>query len=261
MSKTGCQKVVDFNKCFGSLVSQEHNRTLYLSQPNIVNLKYGLVDEEVKELYEAYMENDIVEIVDALCDIKYVLYGMAAAFGINSDVEFKKYLRYTRYNSDNSDNSDISDFEMVKNLNPELNYNVKNYSDNLKNTKFKHSISKIMSNIRLINANLKKATNNAKFDIMLQELNILLYQVNLMGCSIGVNLDDAFNIVHSSNMSKVCPSEELAKETVAWYLTNDDRYKTPDYRESEYGWIVFNKDTGKILKSIKYTPTDFSTLL
>ena len=252
MNKTGYQKVVDFNKCFGSHVSYEHDRNLYSTHPNIVSLKYGLIDEEVKELEEAYMENDIKEIVDALCDIKYVLYGMAAAFGINSDVEFKKYMLNTSYNSD---------FEMVKNLNPEINYNVKNYSDNLKNTKFKHSISKIMSNIRLINLNLKKATNNAKFDIMLQELNILLYQVNLMGCSVGVNLDDAFNIVHISNMSKVCENEELAKETVAWYLTNDDRYKTPDYRKSEYGWVVFNKDTGKILKSIKYTPANFSSLL
>jgi predicted HAD superfamily Cof-like phosphohydrolase len=257
MSKTGYQKVVDFNTCFGSHVATEYDKHLYLSQPNIVNLKYGLVDEEVKELDEAYMENDIKEIVDALCDIKYVLYGMAAAFGINSDDEFKKYLRHTGDKS----NTINSDFEMVKNLNPELNYDVKNYSNNLKNSEFKNSIFKIMSNIRLINANLKKATTNAKFDIMLQELNVLLYHVNLMGCTIGVNLDDAFNIVHSSNMSKVCPSEELAKETVAWYLDNDNRYKTPDYRESEYGWIVFNKDTGKILKSIKYTPADFSTLL
>jgi predicted HAD superfamily Cof-like phosphohydrolase len=252
MSKTGFEKVVDFNKCFGSYVATEHDINLYFTHSSIVNLKYGLVDEEVKELDEAYMDNDIKEIVDALCDIKYVLYGMAAAFGINSDVEFKKYLRYT---------DDNSDFEMVKNINPEINYNVKNYEENLKNSKFKNSISKIMNNIRLINANLKKATNDAKFDIMLQELNVLLYHVNLMGCNVGVNLDDAFNIVHSSNMSKVCPSEELAKETVAWYLANDDRYKTPDYRESEYGWIVFNKDTGKILKSIKYTPADFASLL
>jgi predicted HAD superfamily Cof-like phosphohydrolase len=258
MSKTGYQKVVDFNTCFGSHVATEYDKHLYFSHPNIVNLKYGLVDEEVKELDEAYMENDIVEIIDALCDIKYVLYGMAAAFGINSDVEFKKYLRYT---CDKSNTIDNSDFVMVKNLNNDINYDVKNYINNSKNTEFKKKTHKIMSNIILINANLKKAKNNAKFDIMLQELNVLLYHVNLMGITIGVNLDDAFNIVHSSNMSKVCPSEDLAKETVAWYLDNDDRYKTPDYRESDYGWVVFNKDTGKILKSIKYTPADFSTLL
>jgi len=62
-------------------------------------------------------------------------------------------------------------------------------------------------------------------------------------------------------MSKVCPNETLAKETVVWYLANDGRYKTPSYRESEYGWVVFNKDTGKILKSIKYTPADFASLI
>jgi predicted HAD superfamily Cof-like phosphohydrolase len=252
MSKSGFEKVVDFNKCFGSLVSADHNKQLYLSHPNIVSLKYGLVDEEVKELDEAYMANDIKEIVDALCDIKYVVYGMAAAFGINSDVEFKKYMINT---------TNFSDFEIVKNLNPDINYNVKNYTDNLKNTKFKNNTDKSMGDIREINANLKLATNDSKFDLMLQELNILLYQVNLMGWILGVNLDEAFDIVHSSNMSKVCSDEELAKETVAWYLSNDERYKTPDYRESEYGWVVFNKDTGKILKSIKYTPADFSTLL
>ena len=254
MGKTGFEKVVDFNKCFGSHISEQHDRNLYLSHPNIVSLKYGLVDEEVKELDEAYMDNDIKEIVDALCDIKYVLYGMAAAFGINSDVEFKKFITI-------NDTSNISDFEMVKNLNPNINYNVKHYGENLKNTEFKNNIDKNMSDIREINSNLSKATNEGNFDIMLNELNLLLYQVNLMGCNVGVNLDDAFNIVHSSNMSKVCPNEDLAKETVAWYSANDDRYKTPSYRESEYGWIVFNKDTGKILKSIKYTPADFATLL
>jgi predicted HAD superfamily Cof-like phosphohydrolase len=254
MSKTCFEKVVDFNKCFGSHISTEHDKNLYLTHPNIVSLKYGLVDEEVKELDEAYLENDIKEIIDALCDIKYVLYGMAAAFGINSDVEFKKYMVI-------NDNSNISDFKMVKNLNPEINYNVNHYVENIKNTEFKNNTEKIMSDIREINSNLKKATYDGKFDIMLNELNLLLYYVNLMGCSVGINLDDAFNIVHSSNMSKVCPNEDLAKETVAWYLANDDRYKTPSYRESEYGWVVFNKDTGKILKSIKYTPADFSSLL
>ena len=82
-----------------------------------------------------------------------------------------------------------------------------------------------------------------------------------MGAYIGINLDESFKIVHDSNMSKVCKSEELAKKTVDWYLENDNRYKTPAYRESEYGWIVYNEDTGKILKSIKYIPADFNSLL
>jgi predicted HAD superfamily Cof-like phosphohydrolase len=259
MSKTGFEKVVDFNKCFGSLVSLEPNRKIYLEHPNIVNLKYGLVDEEVNELIEAYLENDIVEVVDALCDIKYVLYGMAAAFGINMDDEFKEYIsRFKSINTDFSKN--MGDFEMVNSHN-DYKYSVKNYNENVKNVEFKTNNDNVLTIIKQINNSLKTNTNNSAFDEMTNDLCKLLYFVNKMGCDIGINLDEAFDIVHRSNMSKVCPSEDLAKETVTWYLENDDRYKTPDYRESEYGWVVFNKDTGKILKSIKYTPANFDRLL
>ena len=82
-----------------------------------------------------------------------------------------------------------------------------------------------------------------------------------MGCFIGINLDKSFKIVHESNMTKVCNNEQLAKNTVKWYLDNDDRYKSPSYRKNDYGYIVYNKDTGKILKSIQYVPADFEILL
>ena len=32
------------------------------------------------------------------------------------------------------------------------------------------------------------------------------------------DLDKAFDIVHSSNMTKVCKDEETAKKTVKWYF-------------------------------------------
>jgi predicted HAD superfamily Cof-like phosphohydrolase len=259
MSKTGFEKVVDFNKCFGSLVLDEPNRKLYLEHPNIVNLKYGLIDEEVNELIDAYRDNDVKEIVDALCDIKYVLYGMAAAFGINVDIYFKEYI--SKFKSEKKEFSkNIGDFEMVKTLN-EFKYYIKDYISNLDNNEFKTNNDNVLTIIKQINYSLKTNTDNSAFDAMANDLCKLLYFVNKMGCDIGINLDEAFNIVHSSNMSKVCPNETLAKETVVWYLANDDRYKTPSYRESEYGWVVFNKDTGKILKSIKYTPADFASLL
>ena len=62
-------------------------------------------------------------------------------------------------------------------------------------------------------------------------------------------------------MTKICDSEELAKETVEWYLKNDSRYKTPAYKKNEFGYIIYNKDSGKTLKSIKYTPANFDCLL
>ena len=64
-------------------------------------------------------------------------------------------------------------------------------------------------------------------------------------------------------MSKLCLTEELAKETVEWYKKNESRYDSPTYRESfdKKYYVVFNKSTGKILKSINYTPACFKVML
>lgn len=92
----------------------------------------------------------------------------------------------------------------------------------------------------------------------------ILYVVYGMGNSIGLNMDDIFGKVHLSNMSKLCKSEEEAKDTVAWYEQNKQLgYDSPAYRLSDDGeyWVVFNKSSGKILKSIKYTIVDLKYLI
>lgn len=86
----------------------------------------------------------------------------------------------------------------------------------------------------------------------------ILYVVYGMGVSIGCDMDEAFRLVHESNMSKLCTDEEEAKATVQWYLDNDTPYDSPAYRKSQNGkyWVVYNQSTGKILKSINYKPVD-----
>ena len=74
-------------------------------------------------------------------------------------------------------------------------------------------------------------------------------------------MDQAYEIVHSSNMSKLCQSEEEAQETVAWYQREYKEgrkpYDSPYYYQGELGqWIVKNRSTGKVLKSINYTPAN-----
>ena len=255
--KTNYEKVVDFNKCFGSLVSNVLNPSLFKSNPKLVDLKYSLIDEEINELVEAYNNNDIVEIIDALSDIKYVLHGMASAFGINMDLVFKHYLDVyvSSIKKQNGSNFNI--------INSHYNFNnhVKNYKNNIKLVNIKKNLDEFIVIIQNINSNFKSIIETCNIDSLRINLCKLLYYVNKMGAYIGVNLDESFKIVHDSNMSKVCESEELAKKTVGWYLENDTRYKTPAYRESEFGWIVYNEDSGKILKSIKYIPADFTTLL
>ena len=64
-------------------------------------------------------------------------------------------------------------------------------------------------------------------------------------------------------MSKVCTTEDEARETVEWYKKNETRYDSPTYRLSydNQRYVVYNQSTGKILKSIKYTPANFSEMV
>ena len=75
----------------------------------------------------------------------------------------------------------------------------------------------------------------------------------------GIDVDYCFNLVHKSNMSKLCNSKELAEKTVQWYKDNSTVYDSPDYKYNDELrlWIVFNKSTGKVLKSIEYSPVSF----
>jgi predicted HAD superfamily Cof-like phosphohydrolase len=82
--------------------------------------------------------------------------------------------------------------------------------------------------------------------------------------AIGIDADQAFDLVHKSNMSKLCCSEEEAKQTVQWYKENEShRYDSPNYRKSEDNihWVVYNENTKKILKNINYLPVKFDSLL
>jgi len=59
--------------------------------PNLatIELRLALINEEVGELRDALINDDLVETADALADILYVVYGAAAAFGMDIDELFK----------------------------------------------------------------------------------------------------------------------------------------------------------------------------
>lgn len=91
----------------------------------------------------------------------------------------------------------------------------------------------------------------------------ILYVTYGAGVSFGIDMDRAFKLVHDSNMSKLCTSEEQAKKTVEWYKNNQNVYDSPAYRKCESDdkyWVVYNQSSGKILKSIDYSPVDLSYL-
>ena len=92
----------------------------------------------------------------------------------------------------------------------------------------------------------------------------ILYVVYGMAFRLGIDADADFKLVHDSNMSKFCESEEMASATVAQYKTKfelgESPYSSPAYKyEPETKlWIVYEETTGKILKSAIYKPVDLS---
>ena len=99
--------------------------------------------------------------------------------------------------------------------------------------------------IQNINSNFKTIIETCNIESLRINLCKLLYYVNKMGTYIGINLDESFKIVHDSNMSKVCESEELAKKmnpdffvVLPWHFKNFILNKEKKFLKKE-GKIIF----------------------
>ncbi len=155
---TNFEKVQEFNASFEAEISPVLDCAIFDTNPSLVQRRLDLITEEYEELLQAVKDKNMAEVIDALCDLEYLVLGMA----------------------------DVLD----------------------------------------------------------------------------VPFDEAFHIVHDSNMTKLCKDEAEAIATVAKYKT-ESRYKDPAYRPTKYGkaYIVYDRETGKVLKSINYTPADFTSIL
>ena len=135
---------------------------------------------------------------------------------------------------------------------------------------FKHKIKDVKSRLALVTEEVQELVDgveNNDLKEVIDALSDILVVTYGMGSFLGVDLDVTFDIVHKSNMSKLCKTEQEAIETVEWYLKNEQRYDSPAYKKSydDKYWIVYNKSTNKILKNHSvlnsYTPANFDSLL
>lgn len=111
---------------------------------------------------------------------------------------------------------------------------------------------------------LEQAAKNGDMKEFVDALGDILYVVYGAGHVLGVNMDKAFRIVHESNMSKLCKNETEADESIEHYKTLEGFENVRvGKRLSSCGnyYVVFNEDTGKILKSKYFNLPDFSELL
>ncbi|HRQ60424.1 MAG TPA: nucleoside triphosphate pyrophosphohydrolase family protein [Alphaproteobacteria bacterium] len=84
--KTTLQQVQEFHETYGLSVKAEAD----ISDSKTNDLRINLLAEELDELKEALKQGDLVETLDALIDLQYVLDGAFLSFGLHhvKDVAF-----------------------------------------------------------------------------------------------------------------------------------------------------------------------------
>ncbi len=239
---TNFLKVRDFNISFGIGRSSTPDDKL-------IKLRKDLITEESDELFAAIQTKNYVEILDAISDILYVVYGAADSFEDDFDLRLNESTNEIIKKINVSDDilaikPGLSRMEIIfKNENIQLEALLKAYS-----------VEQFILGNSFDTKNIKD---------VLQELVVIHHYMYAFAYLFGFDLNHTFNLVHESNMSKLAEDEETAQKTVEWYLENEKRYDSPSYRLSpdrKY-WVIFNKNTGKALKSIKYHPVNLSVLL
>ncbi len=224
---TDFEKVCEFNKCFDFPVHDN------MYDAKCLKLRLDLIKEEIDELIEAFNTNDYIEEQDACADILYVAYGMAYTYKWNSDDYFKnKYFLKTEIETN---------LTLFKNL---------HYPDNVTKEKLIDMLFDIYND-------LVHSTNLKDVELTQDHLHKLIYHIYLFQHTAGYDSDRIFTIVHESNMSKLCKTEEEAIQTVDKYLEDYKNgvtnYDSPYYYKLDNGlYVIKNKSTGKALKSINY---------
>ena len=78
-------------KLFMQLMGQDMPNQPTIPLAHIQQLRFGLIDEENKELADAAAAGDLVEVADALCDTLYVVFGACLAYGFSPELMEKLF--------------------------------------------------------------------------------------------------------------------------------------------------------------------------
>jgi hypothetical protein len=235
-AKTNFEYVCEFNETFDFPVYPLESQPL-VNELKVSQYRFDLIHEEgVEEFGIALHNNDYVEMLDAVADHLYVLYGACHTF--NMDPDFYIRTTYSKLPLNSQDNPTKLIFEL---------FNPKSTIQEL------HRLNVFYE--QMLHQYMIVEKNIMKTHIVLMNMIINTYKI---GFHLTPNIDNAFLNVHQSNMSKLCTSIEEAEATVKSYeekyKAGSSPYDTPYYYELKPNlYVVKNKSTGKALKSINYT--------
>jgi predicted HAD superfamily Cof-like phosphohydrolase len=267
------EKVKQFNTVFGHPVGAELQINIFSESPAIVSLRNNLIREEVSELLEAFANSDIVEMIDALSDILYVAYGLLVVYGVDGVQEYREHINkklsimegngVASVRKLNINKTIKTNFEMTKHgMTRNMITITKDFFKQFKEfAELQHIVNFYFVELEAELINLDIYSNKQNFIGVIDTTLEIIYCTYMLGILMGVDLDQSVSMVHNSNMSKICSTEDEAKSTIEWYKLNETRYDSPNYRKCSYGYVIFNESTGKILKNINYKPVDLSEFI
>jgi predicted HAD superfamily Cof-like phosphohydrolase len=175
-------QVQEFNDTYGVNTRTEASVRVRESK-----LRFELIREEFQELLDAFKACDIVEIVDALGDIRYVVIGAAQVFGIAQQVS-------DAYYGDN-----------------------KNYGAELVSAETQAETLKF----------LRTAILREDTESVVDILAFILKAVDDAARHYHVNLDEIVDAIHKSNMSKLGENGEVIRRESDNKVLKGPNYVTP----------------------------------
>ncbi|AYV80021.1 MAG: putative pyrophosphohydrolase [Gaeavirus sp.] len=215
-----------------------------------VKLRHSLIHEEIHELQDAIAENNITEIIDALCDILYVVAGARIYFNLHTNDDFQ---------------SRMENLILSK---PTHTFNTETIKSILLNNELKLDLShKLCLYSDLLNElTASILTGHNEIPEIIEQytsiLNNIVLNVLTFANMIDIDIYKLFLIVHSSNMTKFCLTHTDAESTITWYKEHEKRYTQPTYKQIIYDskiyYVIYDNVTNKVLKSFYYIPVNFS---
>ena len=236
MALSHYQCVDEFHRVFGHPRPGTPQHNIFENQ-KLVNMRLSLIREEHREFTEGIATSNIVEVLDALSDILYVVHGMGIVFGID--------LGRTENDDFDTNTPNVRLFDNMELV-------------NTRQTMLSDSITA-----------LNTACADKNFDLVERCLVNLLYVTYETARLFDLPIDRSFRLVHDNNMSKLCRSEEDAIASVIHYANNPEfKDVIVNYRQSTDGkyYVMFNDtpghpQNGKILKAHTWREPDFTPLV
>lgn len=232
---------IDINSIFTTTLQSEVIRYYVNHNEHIYNNISTLFIDKIVNAYNNDSKNNTFFKITNFNYVKLFVNELSSNYNDDDDTEMKE-----------SNDTDAQNIALKSKL-----------LENLKKTYLKLEAECQKELICYFDDNQTKLHNYNKFQIVGNLIYELLKLTYALGSLYNIDVDADFSIIHQSNMSKLCDTEEDAKTTVASYelkfKNGNSPYDSPYYYELPElnKWIVKNKSTGKALKNIKYKEVSF----